>query len=101
MESPTHGLTVDHVLWYCKETEETKREMRMTPEESKRGEEGMRKIVEYTRKIGFYDGVRRTEVERNRHNYPSYNIMPKNKSVPNQKYPKVHFQTPIRPETNS
>jgi hypothetical protein len=30
------GLTVDHVLWDCKETEETKREMRMTPEKWKR-----------------------------------------------------------------
>jgi hypothetical protein len=23
------------------------------------------------------------------------NTIPKNKSIPNQKYPKVHFQTPI------
>jgi hypothetical protein len=41
----------------CKETEVPKREMRMTPEEWKREEEGMRKIVEYTRKIGFYDEI--------------------------------------------
>jgi hypothetical protein len=50
-------LTVDYVLWNCKKTEKTKREMRMTPEVWKRGEEGMRKIIKYTRKIGFYDGI--------------------------------------------
>jgi hypothetical protein len=31
--------------------------MRMTPEVWKKGEEGMRKIVEYSRKIGLYDGI--------------------------------------------
>jgi hypothetical protein len=31
--------------------------MRMTPEEWKRGEEGMGKIVAYKRKIVFYDGI--------------------------------------------
>jgi hypothetical protein len=49
--------TVDHVLWDCKETEEIKKELKMTPEVWKEGEEGMRKIVEYTKKIGFYDGI--------------------------------------------
>jgi hypothetical protein len=39
-------LTVDHVLWDCKETEEIKRELQMTPEVWKEGEEGMRKVVE-------------------------------------------------------
>jgi hypothetical protein len=29
----------------------------MTPEVWKRGEKGMRKIIEYTRQIGFYDGI--------------------------------------------
>jgi hypothetical protein len=48
---------VDHVLWDCKETEEIKRELQMTPEVWKEGEEGMRKNVEYTKKIGFYDGI--------------------------------------------
>jgi hypothetical protein len=64
MESPTHsalfvtpGSQLIMSYWDCKETEEIKREMRMTPEEWKREEEGMRKIVEYTRKIGFYDGI--------------------------------------------
>jgi ribonuclease HI len=50
-------LTVDHVLWDCKETEEIKRELQMTPEVWKEGEEGMRRIVEYTKRIGFYDGI--------------------------------------------
>jgi hypothetical protein len=47
-------LTVDHVLWDCTETE---REMMMTPEIWTRGAEGMKKIIEYTKKIGFYDGI--------------------------------------------
>jgi hypothetical protein len=48
-------LTVAHVLWDCTETEQTKREMMMTPEIWTRGAEGMKKIIEYTKKIGFYD----------------------------------------------
>jgi hypothetical protein len=49
------GLTVDDVLWDCTETEKTKREMMMT---QKYGQaEGMKKIIEYTKKIGFYDGI--------------------------------------------
>jgi hypothetical protein len=51
------GLTVDHVLWDCTETEQTKREMMPTPEIWTRGAEGMKKIIEYTRIIGFYDGI--------------------------------------------
>jgi hypothetical protein len=43
------GLTVDHVLWDCTETEQTKREMMMmTPEIWTRGAEEMKKIIEYT-----------------------------------------------------
>jgi hypothetical protein len=44
------GLTVDHVLRDCTETEQTKREMMMTPEIWTRGAEGMKKIIEYTKK---------------------------------------------------
>jgi hypothetical protein len=44
------GLTVDHVLWDCTETEQTKREMMMTPEIWTRGAEGMKKTIEYTKK---------------------------------------------------
>jgi hypothetical protein len=51
------GLPVDHVLWDCTETEQTKREMMLTPEIWIRGAEGMKKIIEYTRIIGFYDGI--------------------------------------------
>jgi hypothetical protein len=43
-------LTVDHVLWDCTETEQTKREMMMTPEIWTRGSEGMKKIIEFTKK---------------------------------------------------
>jgi hypothetical protein len=39
------GLTVDHVLWDCTETEQTKREVMMTPEIWTRGAEGMKKII--------------------------------------------------------
>jgi hypothetical protein len=60
------GLTVDHVLWDCKETEQTKREMMMTPEICTRGAEGMKKLIEYT----------------------------KNNPIPNQNYSKVHFLNP-------
>jgi hypothetical protein len=31
--------------------------MMMTPEIRTRGAEGMKKIIEYTKKIGFYDGI--------------------------------------------
>jgi hypothetical protein len=69
MESPTQcpfcdtGLTtVDHVLWDCKETEKTKSEMRMTL--WKRGEEEMRKIVEYTRKV---DSMTESEEKKKTH----------------------------------
>jgi hypothetical protein len=52
------GLTVGHVLWDCTETEQIKREMMMmTSEIWTRGAEGMKKIIEYTKKIGFYDGI--------------------------------------------
>jgi hypothetical protein len=51
------GLTVDHVLWDCTETEQTKREMMKTPEIWKRGEDRMKNIIEYTKKIGFFDGI--------------------------------------------
>jgi hypothetical protein len=52
-----NGLTVDHVLWDCTETVKTKREMMMTPEIWTRGAEGMKKILEYAKKIGFYDRI--------------------------------------------
>jgi hypothetical protein len=51
------GLTVDHVLWDCTETEQTRREMMMTPEIWTRRAERMKNITEYTKKIGFYDGI--------------------------------------------
>jgi hypothetical protein len=51
------GLKVDHVLWNCTETEQTKREMMITPEIWTIGAKGMKKIIEYTKKIGFYDGI--------------------------------------------
>jgi hypothetical protein len=60
------GLTFEHVLWDFTETEQTKREMMITPEIWTRGAEGMKKIIEYTNKIGFYDGIWRTE-EKRRH----------------------------------
>jgi hypothetical protein len=44
------GLTVDHVLWDCTETEQAKREIMMTPEIWTRGAEGMKKIKKYTKK---------------------------------------------------
>jgi hypothetical protein len=50
-------LTVDHVLWECTKTQQTKREMMMTPEIWTRGAEGMKKIIEYTKKIGFFDRI--------------------------------------------
>jgi hypothetical protein len=69
-------LTVDHVLWDCTETEQTKREMMMTPETWTRGAERMKKIIACTKKIGFYDGIWKTE-ERRRHKNPCYKYYPK------------------------
>jgi hypothetical protein len=38
-------------------TEQTKRKMMMTPKIWTRGALGMKKIMECTKKIGFYDGI--------------------------------------------
>jgi hypothetical protein len=75
------GLTVDHVLWDYTETEQTKREMMMTPAIWTRGAEGMKKIIEYTRKIGFYDGIWKIE-EIRRHKNPSCKYYPEKQPHP-------------------
>jgi hypothetical protein len=51
------GLTLYHALWDCTETEQTKIKMMMTPEIWIRGAKGMKKIIEYTKTIGFYVGI--------------------------------------------
>jgi hypothetical protein len=50
-------------------------------------------------KIGFYDGIRKTEeYEKQKEEKDTKisvaNTIPKNSPIPNQKYPKVHFLNP-------
>jgi hypothetical protein len=40
------GLKVDHILWDCTETEQTKRKLMMTPEIWTKGAEGIKKIID-------------------------------------------------------
>jgi hypothetical protein len=71
-------------VWDCTETEQTKREMMMTPEIWTRGAEGMKKIIVYTKKIGFYDGIWKTE-EKRRHKNPSCKSYPEKQPHPKPK----------------
>jgi hypothetical protein len=41
-------LTLEHILWQCKDTEEERRN---------KGEEGAKMLVEYVKNIGLYYGL--------------------------------------------
>jgi hypothetical protein len=47
-------LTLEHILWQCKETEEERRENNMIKEVWQNGEEGAKMLVEYVKNIGLY-----------------------------------------------
>jgi hypothetical protein len=50
-------LTLEHILWQCKETEEERRKSNMTKEVWEKEEEGAKMLVEYVENIGFYNGL--------------------------------------------
>jgi hypothetical protein len=45
-------LTLEHILWQCKETVEERRKSNMT-----KGEVGAKMLVEYVKNIGLYYGL--------------------------------------------
>jgi hypothetical protein len=49
-------LSVDHILWECKETEQ-RMNMDMRKEQWINGKKGMEKIIDYAKEIGLYNGI--------------------------------------------
>jgi hypothetical protein len=50
-------LTLEHILWQCKETEVARRKCNMTKDVWEKGEEGAKMLVEYVQNIGLYCGL--------------------------------------------
>jgi hypothetical protein len=49
-------ITLDHILWNCKETEIKRLQMNITIKIWKRGKEEMGKLLQYSKEIGLYNG---------------------------------------------
>jgi hypothetical protein len=50
-------LSVDHILWECKETEDQRTNMGMNKEQWINGKKGMEKMIDYAKEIGLYNGI--------------------------------------------
>jgi hypothetical protein len=50
-------LTLEHILWQCKETEEKRQKSNMTKKVWEKGEEGAKMLVKYAKNIGLYCGL--------------------------------------------
>jgi hypothetical protein len=50
-------LSVDKILWKCKETEDQRMNMDMRKEQWINGKKGMEKIIDYAKEIGLYNGI--------------------------------------------
>jgi hypothetical protein len=50
-------LTLEHILWQCKETEEERRKSNITKEIWEKGEEGPKMLEEYVKNIILYYGL--------------------------------------------
>jgi hypothetical protein len=50
-------LTLEHILWQCKETEEERQKNNITKEVWEKWEEGAKMLAEYVKNIGLYDGL--------------------------------------------
>jgi hypothetical protein len=50
-------LTLEHILWQCKEPEEERRKSNMTKEVWEIREEGAKMLVEYVKNIRLYYGL--------------------------------------------
>jgi hypothetical protein len=51
-------LSVDHILWECKETADQRRiNMDIRKEQWINGKKGMKKIIDCAKEIGLYNGI--------------------------------------------
>jgi hypothetical protein len=50
-------LSVDHILWECKETEDQRTNMHMNNEQWINGIKSMEKMIDYAKEIGLYNGI--------------------------------------------
>jgi undecaprenyl pyrophosphate synthase len=50
-------ITVDHILWDCKETEIKRLQMNITTENWKVSKEEMEKLLQYVKEIELYNGM--------------------------------------------
>jgi hypothetical protein len=50
-------LSVDHILWECKETEDQRMNIDMRKDQWINGKKGMEKIIDYAKEIGLYNGI--------------------------------------------
>jgi ubiquitin-protein ligase len=51
------NLTIDHILWHCKETETKRLQMDITKEIWKGGRQEMEKLITYVKEIELFDGI--------------------------------------------
>jgi hypothetical protein len=50
-------LSVDHILWECKETEDQRLNMAMSKEQWINGKKGKEKIIDYAKEIGLCNEI--------------------------------------------
>jgi hypothetical protein len=55
-------ITIDHILWDCKETEIKQLQMNITKEIWKGGNEDMEKLIQYVKEMGLYKSTTEYEV---------------------------------------
>jgi hypothetical protein len=59
------NLTIDHILWHCKETEMKRLQMDITKEIWKGGKQEMEKLIKYVKEIGYFDGILKKTISKN------------------------------------
>jgi hypothetical protein len=50
-------LSVDHILWECKESEDQRTNMYIRKKQRINGKKCMEKIIDYAKEIGLYNGI--------------------------------------------
>jgi hypothetical protein len=50
-------LSVDHILWECKETEDQRMNMDVRKKQWTNGKKGMERIIDYAKEIGLYNEI--------------------------------------------
>jgi hypothetical protein len=50
-------LTVEHMRWTCNLTEQDRIKMKITKDEWNKGREGVLKLIEHLKRIGFYNKI--------------------------------------------